>query len=239
MAGFVPTLTFEHKYWARRIEHVAGVDEAGRGAWAGPVVAGAVILPRASRIKDWQQRTPLCGLAKARDSKLLSADQRERLVEPIHAAAVAWGTGLATRDEIDELGIVPATRLAMERALQALGTAPQGLLIDALSLPTLEVPQRAIIHGDRLSLSIACASILAKVTRDRLMVEMDARLPGYAFARHKGYGTAAHRAALEALGVSAQHRATFAPIRELAQAHYGQDSGIIAPSSSPRDAEMP
>jgi ribonuclease HII len=191
------------------------VDEAGRGAWAGPVVAGAVILPRAFRIKEWWRLPALRGIAGARDSKLLSAGQRERLVQPIQAAALAWATGLATRDEIDELGIVPATRLAMQRALQALGTEPQAMLIDALKLPDFQVPQKAIIHGDRLSLSIACASILAKVTRDRLMVEMDAQLPGYFFSQHKGYGTAAHRLALEALGASAQHRASFAPIREL------------------------
>jgi ribonuclease HII len=218
----IPTLAFEHAFWSRHLAHVAGIDEAGRGAWAGPVIAGAVILPRARRIKDWRTDAALRDLAYARDSKLLSPAQRERLVEPIRAAALASGTGLATREEIDALGIVPATRLAMQRAVEALGVVPDALLIDAgvgahgrAPLPALALPQKSIIHGDQLSLSIACASILAKVARDRLMVEMDARLPGYGFARHKGYGTAAHRATLEALGASAEHRVSFAPIKNL------------------------
>ena len=213
MPPSIPTLQFEHVFWSRRLARVAGIDEAGRGAWAGPVVAGAVILPRARRIKEWQTDDALRDLAHARDSKLLSPAQRERLVEPIRAAALASATGLATREEIDVLGIVPATRLAMQRAIDALSAAPDALLIDAGRLPALALPQKSIIHGDQISLSIACASILAKTTRDRLMVEMDARLPGYGFARHKGYGTAAHRAALDARGASVEHRTSFAPIR--------------------------
>ncbi len=215
MAKPIPTLQFEHAFWSRHRARVAGIDEAGRGAWAGPVVAGAVILPRVRHYKDWRTQAALRDIAGARDSKLLSPAQRERLIEPIRAAALACATGLATREEIDALGIVPATRLAMQRAIEALDVAPDALLIDAVKLPALALLQKAIIHGDQVSLSIACASILAKVTRDRLMVEMDAQLPGYGFARHKGYGTAAHRAALETLGASAEHRASFAPIREL------------------------
>ncbi len=211
----IPTLAFEHAYWTRHLARVAGIDEAGRGAWAGRGVAGAVILPRARRLKNWWTDAALRDLAGARDSKLLSPAQRERLVTPIRAAALASATGLATRAEIDALGIVPATRLAMQRAIDALGVAPDALLIDAVKLPALALPQKSIIHGDQLSLSIACASILAKVARDRLMVEMDTRLPGYGFARHKGYGTAAHRAALETLGASVEHRVSFAPIRDL------------------------
>jgi ribonuclease HII len=200
-----PTLRFERMFWARGFARVAGLDEVGRGAWAGPVVAGAIILPRLGRVPS--------ELDRVRDSKLLSSSQREKLIEPIHACAHAYALGAASRAEIDEVGIVPATKLAMKRALAALSTAPSALLIDALTLPDLALPQRGIIHGDQLSLSIACASILAKVARDRLMVELEGELPGYAFARHKGYGTAQHRAALEKLGASPAHRVSFAPIK--------------------------
>lgn len=209
----IPSLKFEHALWLRRLTRVAGIDEAGRGAWAGPVAAAAVILPRVRRIQAWWTLHTLRALARARDSKLLSPAQRETLFEPIRAAALASATGLATNDEIDALGIVPATRLAMRRAIQALGISPDALLIDAVKLADVKLPQQAIIHGDQLSLSIACASILAKVTRDRLMVELDAQLPGYEFARHKGYGTAVHQAALERLGVSRAHRVSFAPVK--------------------------
>jgi ribonuclease HII len=220
----VPTLTFERAFWSNSAACVAGLDEAGRGAWAGPVVAGAVILPRPRRVKHWWKDAALGGLVYARDSKLLSPAQRARLVEPIRSAAIAASTGLASREEIDALGIVPATRLAMQRAVEALGVIPDALLVDAglavhgrAPLPIFHVPQKSIIHGDRLSLSVACASILAKVTRDLWMVDLDARLPGYGFAQHKGYGTAAHRAALETLGASTQHRTSFAPIKNLAK----------------------
>jgi ribonuclease HII len=216
----IPTLQFEHTFWSRGLARVAGLDEAGRGAWAGPVVAGAVILPRVARVKTWWQNDALGALAHARDSKLLSPAQRAALHQPIRALTLAAATGLATNDEIDALGIVPATRLAMQRALDALTITPDALLIDALEraprrspLPAIRLPQKAIIRGDQISLSIACASILAKVTRDRMMIELDAQLPGYGFAQHKGYGTAAHQAALATLGVSRAHRVSFAPIR--------------------------
>ncbi len=210
----IPTLEFERAFWRRGLTCVAGLDEVGRGALAGPVLAGAVILSPVHRTQNWKTHPALRGLAPARDSKLLSPSRREALVEPIRAAALASATGLATREEIDALGIVRATQLAMERALQALATPPTALLIDALKLPWLDLPQNAVIHGDQRSLSIACASILAKVTRDRLMVEMDARLPGYGFARHKGYGTAFHLAALAERGVSPEHRLSFAPVAQ-------------------------
>ncbi len=226
-----PTLQFEHTFWLRGLARVAGIDEAGRGAWAGPVVAGAVILPRVPRIKAWWQNDALRALAHARDSKLLSPAQRDALYEPIRAHALAAATGLATNDEIDALGIVPATRLAIQRALAALTIVLDALLVDALErasrrapLPAIRVPQKAIIRGDRISLSIACASILAKVTRDRMLIELDAQLPGYAFARHKGYGTAAHQAALETLGVSRVHRISFAPVAQSMNFLFAQKS---------------
>ena len=199
MSKPTPTLKFEHTLWSRNLV-VAGIDEAGRGAWAGPVVAGAVVLPQVHRVKNWQAEKLLRDLANARDSKLLSPKQREKLFTPIRAAAIASATGLATREEIDHLGIVPATRLAMQHAIESLGIVPDALLIDAMKLPAIMIPQTAIIRGDQISLSIACASILAKVTRDRMMVELDTQFPGYGFAKHKGYGTAAHRQALEKLG---------------------------------------
>ncbi len=203
-----PSLKFEKTFWSRGIEHIAGLDEVGRGAWAGPVVTGAVILPR-----DVARRA----LIGVRDSKLLTPRQRAALVAPIRAHALACAIGLASRAEIDALGIVPATRLAMMRALDALDVAPDVLLIDALKLPERNEPQTAIIRGDQQSLSIACASILAKVARDEMMIALDAEIPGYGFAQHKGYGTAFHRAALDALGVSRAHRVSFAPVNQRAQ----------------------
>lgn len=186
---------------------VAGLDEAGRGAWAGPVVAAAVSLPR-----DAMRRSALHGV---RDSKLLTPHQREALLPKIQKAALAIGVGMAGHDEIDFLGIVPATRLAMQRAVQALPLAPDALLIDALRLPAVPLPQRVLFHADTLCLSVAAASIVAKVTRDRLMIELDTQYPGYGFARHKGYGTALHHRALTQLGPSSIHRTTFEPVRVL------------------------
>ncbi len=206
MPNPIPSLKFERLFWSRGLGFIAGLDEVGRGAWAGPVVAGAVILPRLRRVPR--------ELESVRDSKLLSPAQRQALFGPICAIALAHATGLATCAEIDQIGIAPATRLAMQRAVAGLALAPGALLIDAFRLPCFDLPQNAIIHGDQLSLSIACASIVAKVTRDRMMVELDAVRPGYAFARHKGYGTAEHRRTLEELGVSPDHRTSFAPVWE-------------------------
>ena len=183
---------------------VAGIDEAGRGAWAGPVVAAAVILPGgASR---------LATLRGVRDSKLLSPIQREALSPAIREKALAVGIGMASHEEIDAMGIVPATRLAMRRAVEQLAPAPDALLIDALRLPDVLLPQRVMFHADTLCLSVAAASIVAKVTRDRLMMELDTQYPGYGFARHKGYGTRLHQQALAQLGPSAVHRMTFEPV---------------------------
>lgn len=198
-----PDLTFESSLWDSGKTHIAGLDEAGRGAWAGPVAAAAVILPPDPEI--------LHRLKGVRDSKQMTPLQRDRWAEIIRMEALAWGVGLAASEEIDTLGIVAATRLAMQRALQDLNIAPAHLLIDALHLPAIPCPQTALLKGDARSLSIAAASVLAKTSRDALMRQLDTRFPGYGFAAHKGYGTPAHRQALARLGVSPQHRLTFAP----------------------------
>ena len=201
-----PSFYFERLLWKRGLVRVAGLDEAGRGAWAGPVLAGAVIL---------SPDTPVRSLAHVNDSKQVSPHLREELYEQICAVALAWGVGQATNLEIDEIGIVPATRRAMQRALDALSLKPDALLLDALRLNERSEPQQALIRGDARSYSIAAASILAKVTRDRLMRDLDRDFPLYQFARHKGYGTLAHRRALDELGALAVHRHTFAPIKNL------------------------
>jgi ribonuclease HII len=200
-----PTLDWEKRLWAGGYRQVAGLDEAGRGAWAGPVVAAAVILPPDDL--DLARR-----LAGVRDSKTLPAARREVLWATIGRYAVAVGVGVVPADEIDALGIIAATRRAMALALQALSTPADYLLIDHLRLPDQPLPQQHPPKGDAHILSIAAASIVAKVSRDRLMVELDACFPGYGFARHKGYGTAQHRAALYALGPCAIHRRSFAPL---------------------------
>ena len=205
-----PDLAQERRLWARGMVRIAGLDEAGRGAWAGPVVAAACILP--------PDEAALSGaLAIVRDSKLLSPARRERAYELVVRLAVTFGVGAVSADEIDAIGIVPATRKAMTLALAGLSLAPQHLLIDALRLPDVPLPQTALIKGDRFCLSIAAASILAKVTRDRMMVALERTVPGYEFARHKGYGTAAHRRALVCRGASRCHRMSFAPLRLLAE----------------------
>jgi ribonuclease HII len=199
-----PTFIYEEDLWAQGADLVAGVDEVGRGPLAGPVVAAAVLLP------------PRCcfpWLARVRDSKVLSAARREELAGCIRKDAVAIGLGVIPHRRVDAVGIVEATRRAMLAALRELSAAPEFVLIDALSLPRCSLPQRPIIHGDGLSLSIACASIVAKVARDRLMVEAGSRFSGYGFARNKGYATREHLDALTRLGPCAIHRRTFAPVR--------------------------
>jgi ribonuclease HII len=179
----------------------AGVDEAGRGALVGNVVAAAVILPA---------RFALPGLT---DSKKLSARQREVLFDGITAQALAWCAAAASPAEIDTLNIHHATLLAMRRAVEGLATAPQQVLVDGKFTPALAMPARAIVGGDASEACIAAASIIAKVTRDRQMAELDARFPGYGFAAHKGYGTKAHLAALARLGATPEHRRSYAPVR--------------------------
>lgn len=179
---------------------VAGVDEAGRGPWAGPVVAAAVVLDRA--------RVP----AGLDDSKSLTEAARERLFAALQGAAII-GVGQASVAEIDALNILQATMLAMERAVAALGRGIDHVLVDGNRLPKWPWPASAIIGGDGLSTSIAAASIIAKVTRDRMMAAFDAEYPGYGWAANKGYGTAEHARALASLGVCPQHRRSFAPVR--------------------------
>ena len=186
----------------------AGVDEAGRGPLAGPVCAAAVIL---------DPKRPIEGL---NDSKKLSAKRREALAPLIRERALAWGIGWATVEEIDEVNILEATYLAMERAIAALQVKPEFIVIDGNRAPHhLAVPFETIVKGDALVPAISAASILAKTARDALMVELDSQYPGYGFAKHAGYGTAAHVEALARLGVSPVHRRTFEPIKSmLAQA---------------------
>jgi ribonuclease HII len=204
----LPTLAYETRLWAKGYGRVAGLDEAGRGAWAGPVVAAAVILPP-------DDPDLLRHLAGVRDSKQLAAARREALLVPILEHAVAWGVGAVPPAEIDAIGIVPATHRAMALALHAISPPADYLLLDYVSLQEPALPQQSLIQGDARVLSIAAASIVAKVSRDRMMVELDARFPGYGFARHKGYGTELHQAMLAALGPSIVHRRSFAPLRRL------------------------
>lgn len=180
---------------------ICGVDEAGRGPLAGPVVAAAVILP---------PNTPLSGL---NDSKKLSPRRRERLAAEIRATALAWAVAEASAAEIDEWNILRSTLRAMARAVAALPVMPDEVLVDGNQAPALEVPVRTIIGGDALEPAIMAASILAKTHRDARLVALEARHPGYGFARHKGYGTAAHLAALARLGPCPEHRRSFAPVR--------------------------
>ena len=180
-----------------------GVDEAGRGPLAGPVFAAAVILGDAHRIT---------GLA---DSKILSAGKREALAIEIRRSAVAWAVASASVEEIDALNILQATLLAMRRAVEALALAPTEVLVDGLYCPRITHRARAVVHGDALIPEISVASILAKTSRDALMIALHAQYPDYGFDRHKGYGTADHLEALRAHGVSGVHRRSFAPVRLL------------------------
>lgn len=200
-----PTLEHETRIWQAGYAAIAGLDEAGRGALAGPVAVGALILP-----KDVQRE----GIwAEVRDSKLLSAAQREEMSGRIRSAAAGWAVGEASAQEIDDIGIAPATRLAMQRAINALPTPPDYLLLDWVRLATVNLPQESYTKGDQRIVSVAAASILAKVYRDSLLVEMDQVYPLYGFARHKGYGAASHLAAIAAHGPCPQHRRSFAPLR--------------------------
>ena len=197
-----PDLTYEKHLWPH-FRYIAGLDEAGRGALAGPVAVGAVILPRDEALLSRV-------LAGVRDSKQMTPLEREMLAPRIQETALAWYVGLASSAEIDSMGIVRATRLAGVRALEGLTLLPQYLLTDfRLELPHLEIPQTALVKGDTLCLSIAAASVLAKTARDALMRELDSQFPNYGLGKHKGYGTLTHRLALKRLGYSSIHRKSF------------------------------
>lgn len=195
-------LMFEKAANRNGFKNVAGIDEAGRGPLAGPVMAAAVILPAGLTIIGVD------------DSKKLTSDMRERLFDIIMAQAYAVGVGSVSPDEIDRINILQATRRAMLAAVQQLSTRPDYLLIDGISSIDSPIPQKTIKKGDSLSLSIAAASIIAKVTRDRLMIDMDSKYPGYGFSGHKGYGSAAHMKAIRKLGPSPIHRLTFGGVKE-------------------------
>ena len=200
----LPTFTEEERLWQQGYEFIAGIDEVGRGPLAGPVVAAAVILSPGSKF-PW--------LFQVRDSKKLTPRKREFLSSCIQREAVAMGIGVVPPETIDTQGIVGATRLAMCSAVEELARLPDFLLIDAVALSGLDTPQKSIIRGDNLSLSIAAASIVAKVYRDQLMMVYDGIYPEYGFARNKGYPTAEHLAKLRHLGYCPIHRRSFAPVR--------------------------
>lgn len=200
-----PSLDFEEKLWAQGLSSLAGIDEAGRGALAGPVYTAAVVLPNNQQVADW--------LSGVRDSKEMSVKQRTFWAEEIRQVAACWSVGRASSVKIDKYGIMPATRLAAMRAVDALALETEHLLIDALKLPECAIPQTMLIKGDMRCLSIAAASVLAKVARDAELVSLGDRFPSYGFAQHKGYGTLAHRKAISRQGPIHEHRMSFAPMR--------------------------
>ena len=197
-AGFV----HERQLFAAGLRAVAGVDEVGRGCLAGPVVAGAVILDRSR---------PVPGV---RDSKTLGAAARERLAREIAGRAVAFALGVVDPEEIDRTDILKATLEAMRRAVMALRVRPDFVLVDALNIPAIDVPQRGLVRGDRISVSIAAASIVAKFYRDEMMLAFHDLYPAYGFDQHKGYGTSEHLDALRRFGPTPWHRSTFRGVRQ-------------------------
>ena len=202
-----PDLKFEKELWGEGFHVIAGLDEAGRGAWAGPVYAGAVVLPTDDRICDL--------LSGVHDSKQMTPRERWRWEGCIKSASIAWSVGSASESEIDESGIVEATCLAMQRALDQLVYPPDHLLIDYISLHDCKCPQLSLTKGDCQSLSIAAASVLATTARDAYMISLDAQYSGYGFRTNMGYGTPEHQMALKNFGVLPIHRRSFAPISAL------------------------
>lgn len=201
-----PSLNEENELIAHGYRLIAGVDEAGRGALAGPVVAAAVILPQQPNF-PW--------LKSVRDSKEIPPPRRELLFDLINQEAISVSVGIIAPQTIDVIGILNATKIAMCHAVEQLSQPPDFLLIDCVRLPQLRISQKSIIRGDKLCISISCASIIAKVTRDRIMMELNQLHPGYGFANHKGYGTREHIDCLRQQGPSPVHRNSFAPVREV------------------------
>ena len=188
----------DRSFYQKQIEYIAGIDEAGRGPLAGPVVVGCVIMPKESFIEG------------VNDSKKLSEKKREKLYEQITNEAISWSVGIVDQKEIDEINILNATKKALTMAIEGLSVKPEHILVDALThINTLGIPYTSIIKGDATSYSIAAASIIAKVTRDRMMIEWDKVYPAYGFAQHKGYGTAAHMEAIRQNGICPLHRESF------------------------------
>jgi len=207
----IPSFTEEKQLRQQGFRFIAGVDEVGRGALAGPVLAAAVIMPITFKA-PWRK--------EVRDSKLLSPAQRESLYEPIRGTALAVGIGSSDVWTIESLGIVRATEIAMEQAVKQLSPRADAVLIDYMRVPGIKLPQKGVVDGDTLCFSIACASIIAKVTRDRMMEELDRTHPGYLFGQHKGYGTEEHLACLRKLGPCQIHRRTFQPVRDVLNLRY-------------------
>ncbi len=231
-------LRYEQECWARGLTRIAGVDEAGRGPLAGPVVAAAFVFSRTVAETGFQG-----DLARLTDSKKLSEPQREAFFALLTGRdGLAFGVGVSTVEEIDRFNILQATYMAMRRAVLALPSLPEHILVDGRPVPGLPAPATAIVGGDALSLSIAAASVIAKVTRDRLMLELDRRYPPYGFARHKGYGTARHIQALLDYGPIPQHRRSFRPVRETQeirrrQGHTDSPSLVAEPLTLRLEAE--
>ena len=208
-AKFAERISFERELWQKGFQLVAGVDEAGRGPLAGPVVAAAVILPQAWRDGGFDER-----LRDLNDSKQLSEPQREAFFAILTAHPdIRFGIATVDAATIDRINILQATHRAMNEALAKLQPPPEHVLVDGRPVKSMKFPQTALVKGDSLSYSIAAASVLAKVTRDRMMLEFDAQFPGYGFAAHKGYGTPQHLAAIAERGPCPIHRRSFAPIK--------------------------
>jgi ribonuclease HII len=221
-------LRYESELWAQGITIIAGVDEAGMAPLAGPVVAAAVILKKAYKLRGIDD-----------SKKILDDEKRESLAKQIKLDAICWAVGRAEVEEIDRLNIYHAGLLAMQRAVLGLGICPEFTLVDARKIPSCPSPQRGIIHGDALSSSIAAASIIAKTTRDALMLQMEEQYPGYGFAAHKGYPTPQHCECLKRLGATPIHRRSFAPVRQALGLDPIQHDLFSPPEAAPNPVEPP